>query len=170
MITIKDFFELIEYRISTGYEYQWDCFGTNVHALSYEDENNNGTSVSVVFDTVDQTVYSMEAWDGRKDRQYRWIHPDFLEDYKAESKSRNVDYHTSIDDSKYIDLEMEDDILEKADAIYRGEEYDQRVMIQLEMNHEEEHMLMQLAHEADMSLNQFIEHILLIKIKELQAS
>jgi len=161
MITIKDFMECIDYRVTGGAEYQWQCYGPNVRYLEFQSgEGTVSDTVLILFDTVDQTVYEMQAWDYYNEREYRWIHPDYLDAHKKEAKSRNVKWKKSLDDRKFINLEVEEDILEKAAAIARGEEYDTRIMVTLELGDKERVLLMELAHEADMSLNQFVEHIL----------
>jgi predicted HTH domain antitoxin len=161
MITIKDFMECIDYRVTGGTEYQWQCYGPNVRYLEFQSgEGTVSDTVLILFDTVDQTVYEMQAWDYHNEREYRWIHPDYLDAHKKEAKSRNVKWKKSFDDRKFINLEVEEDILEKATAIARGEEYDTRIMVTLDLGDKERVLLMEMAHEADMSLNQFVEHIL----------
>jgi hypothetical protein len=159
MITLKDYMEAIQYKVSEGSEYLWNCYGPNVRSMDCS--NHDGSIiVSCVFDTEDQTVYEMQAWDEANGIEYRWIHPDYIEDVKAEAESRNVDFEQSFDDRKFTDLEVAEDILEKATAMVAGEEYDKRIMVTLTLGYDEEHLLMEMAHEADMSLNKFVEYIL----------
>ena len=169
MITIKDFMETVSYRITDGSEYQWACYGKNARTMDYwNQKHNDGVSVGIVFDTITQTVYQMEAWDYANRREYRWIHPDYIDAFAAEAKQRNVDFEESIDGNTYIDLDVPEDMLEKATAIANGEEYDDRIQVPLLFNDSEMLQLMTYAHEADMSLNQFVEYILLEKVKQLQ--
>lgn len=167
MITIKDFMEAIQYKPTEGSKFEWTCYGRNAYSLDYwngvntvTDGHNGGVSVTMVFDTDNQTVYEMQAWDYASERSYRWIHPDYVEAIKHESEMRGVAFHESIDDQIFIDLDVAADILEKATAMVAGVEYDKRVMISIELTTEEEMQIMRLAHEADMSLNQFMEFIL----------
>jgi len=53
-----------------------------------------------------------------------------------------------------------DDFVEKATAIIAGEDYDTRVQIQLDIPHDLLYKLMLQAHEADLTLNEFIVKIL----------
>lgn len=169
MITLKEFIEAIQYQITDSDRYMWDCYGPNARHMEYwNGEHEYSIIVTCVFDTKDQTVYEMEAWDNQNGVEYRWIHPAYIEGVAAEALRRGVDFFQSIDDKKFIDLELPEDIMEKATAMVAGEEYDHRIMVQLDLTYEQEHMLMQLAHEADMSLNQFVEFILRKKILELQ--
>ena len=169
MITLKDFMEAIQYQITDGAEYMWECYGPNAWSLDYWNQETgvDGRSVSVVFDKQTQFVYQVEAWDQSTDVAYRWIHPDYIEDVKDEAESRGVSFEESFDGNKFTDLDVEEDILEKAAALVSGEEYDKRVMVTLSLSYDEEHMLMEMAHEADMALNQFVEHIMREEIERL---
>jgi hypothetical protein len=165
MITLKDFMECVDYKISDGSEYLWTCFGPNARSMEYwNGEHTDSITICCVFDTEDQTVYEMQAWDGRNNREYRWIHPDYVEAHKAEAKNRNVDFEQSFDDNKFIDLDVAEDMLDKASAIMYGEEYDTRIIVSLDMTASEKLMLMEMAHAADMSVNQYVEMILQAEI------
>lgn len=162
MITLKDFMEAIQYKVTDGSEYMWACYGPNARSLDYWNgkAGEEGRTVSAVFDTETQFVYQVEAWDQSTDVAYRWIHPGYIEGVAAEAKSRGVDFEQSFDDNKFTDLEVVEDILEKAAAMVAGNEYDKRIMVTLNLSYDDEHLLMEMAHEADMSLNQFVEKIL----------
>ena len=160
MLTLKDYVEAINYRITGGSEYQWKCFGPNARYMDCESETLNEFSVVAVFDSVDQTVYTVEAWDYKSDKCYRWIHPDYIKAYKKECKKHDVDFKNASDDKDFIDLEVAEDILEKARAIVAGEEYDVRIQVPLNLDREQMFDLMKYAHEADMTLNEYVESIL----------
>lgn len=162
MITIKDFMECVEYKISDGYEYQWSCYGSNARGLSYTNEelNDSQVTICIVFDTQDQTVYEMQAWDGPNRVEYRWIHPDYIDSHIEEAAQRNVNWEESFDDHKFVDLEVSEDMLEKASAIYNGVDYDTRIIVPLDLNKEDQYQLMKMAHEHDMTLNDFVADIL----------
>lgn len=164
MTTLKDFFEAIEYRISEGYEYQWKCFGENVYSL--DSSKLNEYSVSVVFDREDKTVYSLEAWDYTNDNCYRWINPAYLDAYKEDCKSHNVKFENAFDDVDFIDLELASDLLEKANAMVRGVAYDERVEVPLTLDNDQLFELMKQAHQADVTLNQYVENILRQEIEK----
>jgi hypothetical protein len=153
MISIKDFMECVNYRITDGGDFLWKCYGD--HARTLDSETADFT-ISVVFDTLTQYVYEMEVWDNLMERTYRWIAPDFIKKVKKEHKDRGLKFKHCIDDRKYIDLDVEADILEKATAIANGEDYDPRVMIELNLTDAEALTLMRAAHVKDMSLNQYI--------------
>lgn len=161
MISLKDFMEVVGYRISEGSAYLWGCFGANAYsidAVRKVDGNFEGT-VSITFDTVDQTVYMVEAFDYTRDRAYRLINPDYQDRYKEECRVRGVN-DVAWEDVEYIDLDTDEDFLEKAAAIIEGRDYDYRVQISIEFSDEELLKYMKLAHERDITFNQIIEQAL----------
>jgi len=163
MITLKEFLECIDYKITEGDRYGWDCYGPNARQLDYwNGKHEDGVSINVIFDASNQTVYEMQAWDYYANNSYRWIHPDYIDALKDEHKRRNVptDFGETYDKHKFIDLELPEDILEKARAIFLGEKYDTRIKIQLTLDDAEMLLLMTRAHEADMTLNDYVNHIL----------
>lgn len=171
MISIKDFLEAINYKISGGSEYLWDCFGPNARYLDSSDEEGYAAtySASIIFDSLDQTVYKAEVWDYTNDREYRWIHPDFVKKHKKESKKRNVDHTQSIDSRTFIDLDIAEDMLDKISKISSGAEYDPRVQISVDFSDEELLTYMKLAHDRDMTFNQLVEEALLHAVNEFNA-
>jgi hypothetical protein len=162
MITLKQFMECIDYKITEGSDYCWKCFGDNAYQIdSWNGETGiQGHSIHVVFDTVTQFVYELQAWDYSTQRYYRWISPDYVDAVKAEAAARNVEFEDACDGVDFIDLDMEEDILEKAEAIANDEPYDTRCQISLDLPDETIFILMKLAHEADMTLNAYVEQIL----------
>lgn len=159
-ITLKDFLECIEYRITEGSDYCWNCYGSHAYQLDSWNSSTNRNTVSVVFDKQTQEVYQIEAWDYVNRRTYRWINPDYIDAIKQESAARNIRFEESVDNEKFIDLDSVADMLEKATAIAAGKEYDTRVMLELELGDDEMFLLMKMAHEMDISFNKFVEHIL----------
>lgn len=169
MITIKDFMETISYRITDGAEFSWDCYGPNAYILDFwNGEHDNSASVGIVFDRVTHIVYQMEAWDGIRNREYRWIHPAYKDAIVEETKNSGEEFEISYDDNKFIDLDLPEDMLEKATAIANGEEYNPDIMIALDLDDDSLFLLMKMAHEDDLSLNKFVEKILREEISKLQ--
>lgn len=161
MITIKQFMELINYRITDGSIYGWQCFGRNAYSIdSWNGDNDNGYSLGIVFDTVTQTVYQVEAHDYRNKRAYRLINPDFIDNIRAESTSRGCDFLEATDEYKFTDLEIEDDWIEKATAIVQGKEYSTDIQIPLNLSDAELITLFKMAHEENITFNALIVEIL----------
>ena len=158
-MTLKDFMETVNYRITEGSDYQWTCFGDNAYTLDSWNGDQDGHSVSIVFDTQTQVVYSVSACDYSANKAYRWTNPKFVDAYKAECKGGAID-DTAWEDVPYTDLDVEADFLEKARAIVAGTEYDTRIMIPLDLDKDTLYNIMKRAHEADVTLNQYIETVL----------
>jgi hypothetical protein len=159
---MKQFFKIVNYRITEGSDYGWRCYGSKAHSLSAWNgvHGRGGWSANIVFSTKTQRVFEVEICDYTNDRAYRMINPKYKEKHAAESVDRGELGNQAWDDVNYIDLDLEEDWLEKAQAIVSGEEYDTRVQVPLELPNEQLFELMKLAHEQDLTLNQFVEKIL----------
>jgi hypothetical protein len=164
MITMRDFMEVINYRITEGSDYGWDCFGNDAHSISYWNGDYDGHSFNLVFDTKDQTVYSAEICDYKRQRAYRLINPEFKTAHDKEAKNRDVLDNQAWDDVNFIDLESDDDWIEKATAIVEGRDYDTRIIIPVNLPDDVLYELMKQAHDRDITLNQHFENILKVEI------
>jgi len=155
---LKDINENFEHRITGGSEYQWNCYGENARYLDYESEHATG---SCIFDIATQEVYeaSVEIKESAH-RPYRWLNPNTKNVMHEEAAYRKVDADKAWDDVNWIDLETEDDFLEKARAIFKGEPFDTRVSVPLDLNDEELFAMMKLAHQRDITLNQLMVEVL----------
>ena len=169
MITLKEFMEICDFKITEGSDYCWDCFGPNAYRLDSWNQEQEGHSVSVVFDTRTHVIYEASAYDYKRNRAYRLINPDFKQVHDNEARDRSVDLNQAWDDVNYVDLEVDDDFIQKAQAIVADEDYDTRVEVPLTLTDESLFELMKLAHQADMTLNQYVEQLLrqAIERKEL---
>lgn len=155
---IKDVNESLEHRITGGSEYGWQCYGYNARFLDYESSYATG---SCIFDTVDQSVYEVHVeFKDSEQRPYRWLNPLSKHLMYEEAQYRSIDADQAWDDVKWIDLETPEDFLEKASAIFKGENFDSRVSVPLNLSDEELFTMMKLAHEKDITLNQLMVEIL----------
>lgn len=168
MITLKDYFEVIDYKITEGGEYQWDCYGPEAYML--DSSVLDKCDINVIFDKQTQVVFEMTAIDYKKNNIYRWINPDHIDDYKKECKKRKEPFDRAWDDEKYTDLEVAEDMLEKARAIVQGKKYDTRIQVPLDFSKDELYQIMKLAHEKDMTLNKYVETVLTKLIDEQKVS
>jgi hypothetical protein len=157
MITIEEFLQTVGHRISGGSEYQWNCFGPDARYL--DSEFPDRYSASIVFDTLTQVVYEATVCDYSANRAYRWLNPDFKSAYDAEAQHRNADQE-DWNTVGYTDLEVPEDWMTKARAIVIGESYDTRISIPLDLPDSEMLALMTMAHERDMTFNDFVTEIL----------
>jgi len=159
MIDMQTWMELVDYKITEGSNYTWRCYGLNTYSLdSWNGKHDDGgVSLHITFDTKNQTVFETTVCDYSNNRAYRMIHPDYVKKHKKESKLHNVNADRAWDDINWIDLDLEEDFLEKARAIIAGEDYDSRVQISVELPADDLFQYMQLAHEQDVTLNQWME-------------
>jgi len=160
MITVKEFMEIVDYKITEGSDYCWQCFGPNAYRIDSWNQQHDGHSVSIVFDTRTHIVYEANAYDYRRNRAYRLINPDFKFAHDDEASGRGVDINQAWDDVNYVDLDVDDDFIQKAMAIVNDEDYDTRVEVPLTLDDEQMFQLMKMAHEADLTLNQYVEKLL----------
>jgi len=160
MITMKEWMELVDYRITEGSDYGWQCYGPNVYQLDSWNGEQDGHSFSIIFDTRDQTVYEVQAHDYVHNRAYRMINEDYAKKMKKEAKRRDVDRNEAWDEVNYVDLEVDDDFIQKCLAIREGEDYDTRVVVPLDLDNDLMFDLMKMAHEKDITLNQMVEEVL----------
>ena len=164
MINLKQWMETVDYRITEGSNYGWSCYGPNAYSLDSWDGDYDGCSFGIIFDTKTQTVYQVEAHDYEKKRSYRLVNPDYYQALRDEANSRGVE-HLAWDNVPYTDLDVDQDWLTKARAIFLGEDYDDRVSITVEFSDEELLEFMKMAHDRDITFNQLIEQALTEAIK-----
>jgi len=165
MITLQNFIESVNFKITGGSEYQWRCFGPNARWLDSEDHDK--VSASIVFDSINQTVYVADVCDFVNNRAYRWINPDYATAHQDEATARNVVVDEAWENVKYRTLEVPADWLEKCKAIAnKNFNYDTREMITLDLSDSELLQLMKLAHDKDITLNQLVEEILTEVIRQ----
>ena len=160
MITIKQWMEACNYSISDGSYYGWDCFGHDAWLLSGGSRGQiDKSDMSIVYNQNTQEVFAVEVHDYVRGNSYRFFAPRAAEAYKAEALRRGVP-DEAYDGIKFIDLETAEDWLEKATAIYNGEDYDDRVVVPVNLSDSDAYALMKMAHEEDMTFNDFICKVL----------
>ena len=171
MITLKEWMEVVDYRITEGSDFTWPCFGPHrkPYQLSSWNGDHDGWSFNIVFDTETQEVYIVEVCDYLHQRAYRIINPLWLNEYRDYAKKHEPAYADQAwDDVDFVDLESDDDWIQKALAIKAGEDYDTRVSIPLDIPDNELLKFMVAAHERDMTFNQFVEEALRVAIADYQ--
>jgi len=156
MITMKEWMELVDYKITEGDAYGWQCYGSNSYMLSSwnGEHGQGGYSFNIVFSTKTQKVYEVEVCDYTRNRAYRMINPDYVKKHRKEAESLNVNLNQAWDDVEFVDLEVDDDFMQKCLAIKAGEDYSTDVSIPLTLPDDELFVLMKLAHERNITFNQ----------------
>jgi len=160
MITLKEWLEVVDYRITEGSDYTWNCYGNQAYSLTSWDGDYDGASFCITFDTRTQVVYEVQSHDYTNNRAYRIINPDYQQAYRQEAQNRTELDNQAWDDVNYVDLETDDDWIQKALAIKAGEKYDTRVSVPVEFTEAELLKYMTMAHERDITFNEFIEQAL----------
>ena len=159
---LNDVNQALGNRIVGGSDYGWSCYGANARYLDFE---SDFAHASVIFDTTNQTIYeaSLDAKEDGDDNlpgPYRWLNPETKDAFFAESKTRGIDVSIAWDDINWIDLEVAEDWLEKAKAIFDNQPFDRRIEVPLEV---EDDVILQLAleaHKRDITLNKMVEILL----------
>ena len=162
MITIKEWMELTDCKITEGSDYGWSCYGPNSYTLDSWNgvHGKGGYSFSIVFSTKSQKVYEVSICDYTNDRAYRMINPKFQEKHRKESEARGVNLNEAWDDVEYIDLEVDDDFIQKCLAIKAGEDYETTVSVPLDLPDD---VLLEAAinaHRQNITLNEYINNAL----------
>lgn len=115
---LKKFLEAVKYKINDGFEYQWDCFGSNAFSVGIERSKKNQFiySSSCIFDTKTQDLYEITFWDYRNEKVFRSIKNSYLKKYKSECKKRNVSFSQAYDFVNYTDVSFNNiiSIIQKA--------------------------------------------------------
>ena len=171
MITIKEFMELVDYKITEGSSYGWECYGPNAYTLDSWNgvHGKGGYSFSIVFSTKSQKVYEVSVCDYTNDRAYRMIVANKLDKHRKEALARAVNLNEAWDDVEYVDLEVDGDFLQKCLAIKAGEDYDTRIEVPIIFTDEDLLTYMTIAHERDITFNQLVEEALQYAIEESKA-
>jgi hypothetical protein len=171
MITIKEWMELTDYKITEGSDYGWSCYGPNSYTLDSWNgvHGKGGYSFSIVFSTKSQKVYEVSMCDYTNDRAYRMINPKFQKKHAKEAESKSVLANQAWDDVDYTDLDVVDDFIQKALAIRAGETYDTRIQVPVDFSDEELLQYMKMAHERDMTFNELVEEALRNALVEIEA-
>jgi len=154
MLTLKQWMKLVDYRVTEGSD--WNCNIPGLYSLTSWNGYHDGYSSNIVFDPADnQRVYLVEICDYKNNRAYS-MKNDTLESDKQ-----------AWDDVNFVDLDVDEDFLDKAQAIIAGETYDTRVKIPVEFSDEELLKYMKMAHDQDITFNEFVGRALTQEFKQL---
>jgi len=155
-MNLQDINEALNHKIIGGSEYGWECY-PDARYLDYESEYAH---CSVLFNINTQEIYCAEVNTKELAHQYRWLNPMYIDAMVAEATQKNIDPNQAWDDVKWTDLEVEEDFLEKATALFNGDEFDTRIQVPLDLDDDLIVKLALEAHKRDITLNQMVEEIL----------
>ena len=168
---MKEWMELVDYKITEGSDYGWRCYGPNAYTLDSWNgvHGAGGFSFSIVFSTKSQKVYEVSMCDYTNDRAYRMINPKNVEKHRKEAESKSVLANQAWDDVDYIDLDVVDDFIQKALAIKAGEDYDDTVCVPLDLPDDLLMFAFKAAHEQNLTLNEWMNQMLRGFIDQVEA-
>ena len=171
MITMKEWMELVDYKITEGGDYGWSCYGPNAYSLDSWNgvHGSGGYSFSIVFSTKSQKVYEVSMCDYTNNRAYRMINPKNIEKHRKEAESKSVLANQAWDDVNYVDLEVDDDFFQKALAIRDGEDYDTGVMVSLDLSNDVILSASLAAHKEGITLNDYINKALAVMVEKVKS-
>lgn len=151
-----------DYQIDSGGEYLWHSW-ENARIIDFQNYKYNAYG-SVTHNTKTHEIY--EATVYREDENenligpYRWMNPLYKNQHEEECKKRNIDPKTSWDNQDWIDIEVDSDFIEKATSIFKGQSFDTRIQVPLELDDDVMMRLMLEAHKRDITLNKMVELLL----------
>jgi hypothetical protein len=157
---MKEWMELVDYRITEGSDYCWSCYGNNAYSLDSWDGDQDGHSFTIIFDQKTQEVFEVQAHDYLRQRAYRMINPDYVEQHRAESNQRDVNLNEAWDDVDYVDLEVDDDFIQKCLAIHAGEDYSTDITLPIDLPDDLLMFAFKAAHAENMTFNDWMNQML----------
>jgi hypothetical protein len=171
MITIKEWMELTDCKITEGSSYGWTCYGPYSYSLDSWNgvHNDGGYSFSITFSTKSQKVYEVSVCDYTNNRAYRMINPKFQAKHRKEAMERAVNPNEAWDEVDYIDLEVDDDFIQKCLAIKEGEPYDTNISVPIELPDNLLMFAFKAAHDADMTFNAWMNQMLRDFVNKVEA-
>ena len=152
-----------QHRITGGGDYGWNCYGFNNWSIDYSSDYVHGY---VVFNIITGEVYevsvtpNVDAYEGNEPKPYRYIDPAYRAAYDKEAAMRGIDPNEAWDDVKWVDLETETDFIEKASKMFKGESFDTRIVVPLDLDNDTMLQLAMEAHKRDITLNEMVELVL----------
>jgi hypothetical protein len=171
MITIKEWMELVDYKITEGSDYGWNCYGPYSYTLDSWNRVHGpgGYSFSITFSTKSQKVYEVTVCDYTNDRAYRMINPKFQEKHRKEAQARDVNLNEAWDNVDYVDLEVDDDFIQKCLAIKAGEDYSTDISVPIDLPDDLLMFAFKSAHAENMTFNDWMNKMLKTFVDKVQA-
>jgi hypothetical protein len=159
---MKEWMELVDYKITEGGEYSWQCYGPNAYCLDSWNgvHGKGGYSFNIIFSTKSQKVYEVSVCDYTNDRAYRMINPNYVKKHRKEAKIKSELANQAWDDVEYTDLEVDDDFIQKCLAIRAGKDYSTDVSVPLDLPDDLMLFAFKAAHEENMTFNDWMNRML----------
>lgn len=151
---LSDIMDAAQFKVQGGSNYLWNCYGKNAHFMDFGLTENSAANVSCVFDTENQEVYEVTV-STEEGKMYRWINPKYFDVWKAECVSRKIE-----EELDYIDVDVEDDILDKAFEVIEHGVCDSLVTMEIKLEQDVIYKVAMHAHENDITFNELVNIIL----------
>lgn len=149
----------IEYNVGEVSEFLWKSLGDcRIWAFNNIDNEEVGTFVVNKFGDV----LALEVYHTRDDEEtvcYRWIQENHREEYLKEDLENSFGFNED-EKTKFIDLDEEEDCLEKLKAIVNLEDFDSRISVVIDIDDSDFIQISKMAHNADITFNQQVNLIL----------
>lgn len=155
MTHIPEFLEAIQYNITNISEFTWNCYGRNT--IWIDSNKTTRFDVSANFCTTTKELREITMHDYKLNNSYRWTDPKFQEARQIESFKYNVDDKVAYGMVKFIDVEVAEDILEKITDAYNDVEYNDKIIVPLDISDKDFLTFAKAAHELDITFNEFVE-------------
>ena len=156
-MTLHDFFNLFDYKVTEGSEFYWNCFGPNCRFIELK---NNEIGGSVVFSKLNQEIFQAEVYDEANNVAYRWMPSTAREKYFAECEDRNVPKMEAWDGCDFVDVETVNQFSDVVKSLIQGEppegDLEGDMDVELELP---QHVIVFLsleAHKRNITLNEMI--------------
>ena len=153
MITLSEWLRAVKYQIVDNAPWQLLPAGNGTSDFrlfnAFRDRSAEYVS-NLIFNEETENATVIEFIDYNQSLAYRWINPVY----------RESNMELGVAGVEFIQLNDEEDIMEKITALFNGEEYDTRVTETLDLTEHEIYMLAMGAHKQDITLNEYIGKVL----------
>lgn len=150
------------YKITEGSAYGWPCYSPYARWLDLEED------VSCVFDANTREVFELHISNSDASKVWRWQEPRTIPDFIKECEKRGINPDDASESTKYIPIQGEAEaiamVYEHMNAETEGDS-----LVQINMDDTELLKVCMMAHEKDMTLNEFVTHVLTIQLEHLKA-
>ena len=149
----------IEYNVGEVSEFLWKSLG-DCRIWAFNNINNEEVGTFVVNKFGD--VLNLEIFHTLDDEAtvcYRWIQENHREEYLKEDLENSFGFNED-EKTKFIDLDEEEDCLEKLKAIVNLEDFDSRISVVIDIDDSDFIQISKMAHNADITFNQQVNLIL----------
>ena len=91
-------------KICGGTEYQWNCYGVNARYIDFADRDGLECA-HVIHDTVTYRVYELDLYIPGQNQAFRWIDPEYRQQYLDMCAAKNISAEIAWDDVTYTEVD-----------------------------------------------------------------